>query len=220
MTIMGQNEANEATAVADTVTSNEKYGLRLGVDLSKLLRTAFDDNFSGFEIQGDFRVSKKFFAAVELGNEEREWDEENLNAIAKGSFAKVGFDYNAYNNWLGMNNAITVGLRYGFSTFSQELLSYEVTQTTQTIPTEIRIDPQEFNDLNAHWAELILAVKAELINNLYLSLNVQLKRLVSEKKPDNFDNLIIPGFNRTNDFSEFGVGYGYTLSYLIPIFKK
>jgi len=49
---------------------------------------------------------------------------------------------------------------------------------------------------------------------------VQLKRTLSEKEPDNFANLYIPGFNRTYDYSEFGVGYGYTLSYLIPIFKK
>ena len=48
----------------------------------------------------------------------------------------------------------------------------------------------------------------------------QLKRKISEDKPDNFGNLYIPGFNRTYDYSEFGVGYGYTISYLIPIFKK
>ena len=81
-------------------------------------------------------------------------------------------------------------------------------------------DPQEFSGLTAHWAELIIAVKTELINNLYLSINLQLKSLISEDRPENFDNLYIPGFNRTYDFSEFGVGYGYTISYLIPIFKK
>ncbi len=35
-----------------------------------------------------------------------------------------------------------------------------------------------------------------------------------------FDNLYIPGFNRTYDFSEFGAGFGYGISYLIPIYKK
>ena len=119
-----------------------------------------------------------------------------------------------------MNNAIFAGLRYGFSTFRQELVSYEVFITDQTIPAEIRTEPQEFTGLTASWAELIVGVKTEVFNNLYLSLNVQLKRKISETKPDNFDNLIIPGFNRTYDESEFGVGYGYTISYLIPIFKK
>ena len=63
-------------------------------------------------------------------------------------------------------------------------------------------------------------MKVELFNNLYLSLNLQLKRLISQDEPENFANLYIPGFNRTYDFSDFGVGYGYTISYLIPIFKK
>jgi hypothetical protein len=44
-----------------------------------------------------------------------------------------------------------------------------------------------------------------------------LNRLVSNKKPENFD-LYIPGFNRTYD-GDF-VGLNYTVSYFIPIFKK
>jgi hypothetical protein len=46
-----------------------------------------------------------------------------------------------------------------------------------------------------------------------------LNRLVSLKKARNFDNLYIPGFNRTYD-GDFGVGLNYTVSYFIPIFKK
>ncbi|HBY68150.1 MAG TPA: hypothetical protein DEG69_10565, partial [Flavobacteriaceae bacterium] len=74
--------------------------------------------------------------------------------------------------------------------------------------------------LTGHWVELIVGIKTEILNNLYLSVNLQLKRKLGEDEPDNFANLYIPGFNRTYDFSEFGVGYGYTISYLIPIFKK
>ncbi|MFO7719393.1 MAG: DUF6048 family protein, partial [Gillisia sp.] len=46
------------------------------------------------------------------------------------------------------------------------------------------------------------------------------KRMVTQSTPSNFDNLTIPGFNRTYDDSSFGVGYGYTISYLIPLYKK
>lgn len=212
--------AQEVEQVPDSTAYRQAYGLRVGVDLSKIARTLLEDGFTGFEIQGDFRVTDKMYAALELGNEERVWDEGKINSIATGSYAKVGVDFNAYNNWLGMNNAIFTGLRYGFSTFRQELVSYEVFITDQTIPAEVRTEPQEFTGLTASWAELIVGVKTEIFNNLYLSLNVQLKRKISETKPDNFDNLIIPGFNRTYDESEFGVGYGYTISYLIPIFKK
>ena len=78
----------------------------------------------------------------------------------------------------------------------------------------------QYSGLTAHWAELIIGIKTEILNNLYLSINLQLKRKISESHPDNFDNLYIPGFNRTYDYSEFGVGYGYSISYLIPILKR
>ena len=221
-TILAQENTNpnDSTAV-DTISAiNNKYGLRVGADLSKLARSAFEKGYSGFEVVGDFRISDKFYVAAEIGNEKKERFEENLNSITSGSYAKIGFDYNAYNNWLGMENAIFGGLRYGFSTFKQELLAYQIYTTTPTFPTTFKNEPVEYKGLTGHWVELIVGVKTEVLNNLYLSFNLQLKRKISEDKPDNFGNLYIPGFNRTYDYSEFGVGYGYTISYLIPIFKK
>jgi hypothetical protein len=212
---------DDGAEVNDTIQRQQhKYGLRLGVDLSKPLRTVIEDGYTGFELVADFRISKRFYLAAEIGNEDKEYNESNLVATTSGSYAKLGADFNAYVNWFGMNNAITTGLRYGFSTFKQELLGYGIYTTNNIFPGTFIEDAQEFTGLTAHWAELIIAVKTELINNLYLSLNLQLKNLISEDRPENFDNLYIPGFNRTYDFSEFGVGYGYTISYLIPIFKK
>lgn len=211
--------AQDSTAV-DTLARNNKYGLRVGIDLAKPMRTLLEDGYTGIEVVGDFRITENLYAATEIGTEEKERFESNLNSIASGSYIKIGADYNMYNNWLGMENAIYAGLRYGFSTFKQELLAYGIYTTDQTFPGTVRVDPQDFSGLTASWIELQVGVKAEIINNLYLSLNLQLKRKVSETEPENFANLYIPGFNRTYDFSDFGVGYGYTISYLIPIFKK
>ncbi|MDC7996170.1 DUF6048 family protein [Altibacter sp. HG106] len=219
---VAQEETNKVidSVATDSVVYKKKYGLRVGVDLATLARTAFEDGYTGVQIMGDFRIYKSYFLALELGNEERTWDEENLNATTSGSYAKIGADYNAYNNWLGMDNAIFVGLRYGFATFKNELNSYSIYNTNQVFPSETVVPSEEFTNLSASWAELILGIKTEVLNNLFLGINVQLKRMVSEKTPENFDNLIVPGFNRTYDFSEYGVGYGYTLTYLIPIFKR
>lgn len=217
--------AQDTTAVAtDSVqieTRDNRYGLRVGFDLAKPLRTFLEEGYTGFEVMADFRVSKRFYAALELGTEEKERFEENLNSITKGSYFKLGADFNAYQNWPGLNNSIFAGLRYGFATFEQQLLSYGIYTTDQSFQEFfLRDEPQTFEGLTASWVELIVGVKTELLNNLFLSLNVQLKRRFSDTKPDNFDNLYIPGFNRTYDESSFGVGYGYTLSYLIPIFKR
>jgi len=218
ISIMAQETA---TTRIDTVPKRvHKYGLRIGTDLSKLARTAFENDYSGFEIVGDLRFSKRFYAAAELGNETRDWDEDNLTATTKGSYIKLGADFNMYNNWLGMNNAIYAGLRYGLASFSQELTGYRVYTSDITFPTEFITTDQKFSGLAAGWVELQVGVKTEIVNNLYLSLHLELKRLISDDKPENFDNLIIPGFNRTYDFSDYGAGYGYSITYLIPIIKK
>lgn len=220
LALVSQGVAQQQEGVADSLTKSNIYGLRIGVDLAKLARTAFEDGFNGFEIQSDFRFSKRFWAALEFGHEEREWDEVNLKSRASGSFAKIGVDVNAYENWAGMNNMIYFGLRYGFSSFEQELLAYSIYSTDPTFPSELKTDPIAYNGLSASWLELIFGVKAEVLKNFFLGVNLQLKRLLSEDRPDNFDNLIIPGYNRTYDFSEFGAGYGFSVSYLIPIFRK
>ena len=204
----------------DTIPKIEKYGIRVGIDIAKPIRTLVENGYSGFEITGDFRVTKRFYAAVELGNEKKDWIEPYVSAKTSGSYAKIGFDFNAYENWLGMTNSINLGLRYGFSSFNQELLSYKVYTNNPAFPSQVVTNPQEFSGLTAHWAEFILSIKTEIAKNLYLSLNAQLKRKITEDQPENFDNLYIPGFHRTYDYSKFGVGYGYSISYMIPIFKK
>ena len=47
----------------------------------------------------------------------------------------------------------------------------------------------------------------------------RLTRLLSNQKPENFDNLYIPGFNRKTDENSFGATLNYTITYKIPIAK-
>ncbi len=213
-------ESSNAQTATDTVNYKERYGLRVGIDLSKPLRTLLQDEYSGLELLGDYRIYKDYYLAAEIGNEKMDLLEENLNVSAKGSYIKLGADYNAYENWAGMENAIIIGLRYGFSTFSQTLESYAIATQEPYFGPDVITAPQESTGLNASWVELIAGIKVELFQNLYLGANVQLKRSVTETTPSNIDNLYIPGFGVTNDYSKFGVGYSYNISYLIPLYKK
>lgn len=62
------SQAQEITS--DTlVKAKSEYGLRIGADLSKPLRSVLENGYSGFEIVGDFRFSERFYAAAEIGNE-------------------------------------------------------------------------------------------------------------------------------------------------------
>ncbi|SDW35784.1 DUF6048 family protein [Flavobacterium degerlachei] len=197
-----------------------RYGLRVGVDLYKLTRGLYDSDYKGIEFVGDYRLTKKYYLAAELGNENKTTDDTRLNFTTKGSYLKAGFDYNAYENWLDMENIISIGLRYGFSTFNQELNSYKIYNANPyfgEIPSIA--SGEKFNGLTASWIEVVAGVKAKVFDNVFMGFSLRLNLLVSNKTPDNFENLYIPGFNRTYD-GDFGVGFNYTVSYFIPLYKK
>ncbi|WP_371926061.1 DUF6048 family protein [Flavobacterium cerinum] len=196
----------------------ERYGIRVGADLSRLARSFYEKDYRGFEIVGDYRLSKKIFIAGEIGNEDLTENEAQLSFTTKGSYFKAGFDFNAYENWLDMENMIYAGMRYGVSSFSQQLNSYAIYNTNPYFGQDILTPNQKFDGLTAHWVEFVAGVKAELFSNLFLGFSVRMNYLVSNKKPEGFDNLYIPGFNRTYE-GNFGVGFNYSLSYFIPLYK-
>ena len=196
-----------------------RYGLRLGVDLFKLSRSFYEKDYKGLELVGDYRLSKKYYLAGELGNENKTVDDTQLNFTTKGTYFKVGFNYNLYENWLDMENIVYIGMRYGVSSFSQTLNSYQIYNRDHFFGDSPLVYPNEkFNGLTAQWFEVALGVNAKVINNVYVGFSFRFNKLVTNKKPDNFDNLYIPGFNRTYDGS-FGVGFNYTISYFIPFYK-
>ena len=210
----------QQSAVMDTTQYREKYGLRVGVDISKPIRSILDDTYRGIELVGDYRVYDNFYLSSEIGTEKITFEGDNIETFTNGSYIKIGGDYNAYENWLEMQNAIFVGVRYGFATFSQTLDQYQIYTSSDYFGPDIREDNSETTGLTASWAEVMVGIKVEVINNLYLSANVQLKRRIGQNSPSNFDNLAIPGFGRTYDSGDFGAGFGYTVSYLIPFYKK
>ena len=200
-------------------TKIERYGIRFGADLFKLTRSFYDENYKGLELVGDYRITKNYYIAAELGNEDKTTTDDRLNFSTKGTYIKAGFDYNFYENWLDMRNMVFIGMRYGASTFSQQLNSYKLYNTSTYFPeAPTVISGEKFNGLSAQWVEVVLGMKAEVLKNIYVGFSVRMNRLLSNSKPANFDNLYIPGFNRTYN-GDFGVGFNYSVSYFLPLYK-
>ena len=213
--LLGTSQTKDTTKVVYP----ERYGLRVGVDLHRLTKSLYDSNYKGLEVVADYRLTNRFYIAGEIGNEEKTVDDDRLNFTTKGTYFKVGFDYNSFENWLDMENMIYVGMRYGVSSLSQTRNSYKIYDPSNYYGETIITTPEKFDGLNASWLEVVGGIKAEIFSNLYLGFSVRLNYLVTNKKPDNFDNLYIPGFNRTYD-GKFGAGLNYSISYFIPIYKK
>ena len=220
-----QQAVKKTTTVAkiDTIVpvKKDRYGVRVGVDLYRLTRGLYDKNYKGIELVGDYRLTKNYYAAAELGSENKTTIDDRLNSTTKGTYIKVGFDYNAYKNWLDMENIISIGLRGGFSAFNQELNSYKIYNSNPywgEMPWQT--SGETFNGLTAGWIEVVAGLKVKVYNNIFVGFSLRMNTLIFDKKPsDNFENLYIPGFNRTYA-GNFGAGFNYTVTYFIPLYKK
>jgi len=214
------------TRPKDTVAYKQPYGLRVGVDLSRPTISFFEEEYTGIEFVGDYRLSLKYYLAAELGNEKRTRQEDVYNFTTSGSYIKIGFDYNTYANWYGEQNMIYAGARYAFSTFNHTINNYQIFNSNRYWSPNGFVEsgngPIEIDTRNASWIEAVLGIKAELFANIYLGGSVRLGALITRKKIEDgeFADLFIPGFNKVTDGSRFGIGYNFSISYFIPLYKK
>lgn len=225
--VQGQSEPIDLSQ-KDTVTYKDPYGLRVGVDISKLILSFADEDYTGLELVGDYRLTRKMYLAAEIGNETKRQGE-SLNSTllydyeTSGSYIKAGVDINTYTNWYGMNNAITIGGRYAFASFSHDLNNYSLYESNHFFNPEFlpgENPNREFGGLSASWLEFVVGAKVELFANIFVGMSARLGFLVTNTEDEQFPNLWIPGFNKVTDGSNFGVSYNYSISYFIPLYKK
>ncbi len=218
LTVTTSYSQEEKTAIDSVAKPKVTHSLRFGVDVSKPILGLFKKDYSGIAFVADYRIRNNYYIATEFGLETRTFEETTFSYTTKGSFYKIGFDYNLYENLIGMNNMIYVGLRYGRSDFSHEILSY-TTNTSNQYWNSASHSGTTYNNLNASWATVLLGLKAETFKNVFIGASLQINRLLSQKQPDGFQNLYAPGYNRIG-LNDLSAGFNYTISYMIPLTKK
>ncbi|MBL6684665.1 MAG: hypothetical protein ISQ41_04260 [Flavobacteriaceae bacterium] len=210
---------NNSQIVKDSLEIKNKYGIRVGIDISKQIRMLTEE-YNGLSLYGDIKIKERLFIVSELGRETKKIINNNLNSEFSGNYIKAGINYNLYNNLPGLNNEIYIGFRVAVSKFESEISQYNIYNKDQFwIPESIN-DNLIYENLNANWIELIIGINSELVNNFFMGISLRLNRMLNQKKPENFTNLYIPGFNKVTENNNFGTGITYTLIYQIPIVKK
>ena len=215
-----ESELNDSLNINNKILNINK--IRLGFDIFKPIKSSSDGDNLNYEVVGDLQITENLYLAAEYGSIDRLIEDENINFNSNGNFLRFGFDYNMFKNWVGMDNAIFLGLRYGSSNFSNKIESYNVRNSDAYFSNFVDNNYQtiDHSNLNGSWLEVVAGVKVETFNNVYLGFSLRLNKLLSTKKPENFDNLFIPGFNKVTDDNTFGSGFNYTLTYSIPLRKK
>ena len=180
-------EEKAAAAVTDSIApATIPYTLRFGVDLYRLVLSQASPDFSGQELVADLRVYNNFYAALEIGNESKTKQYEEVNITAKGSYFKLGFDLNMYENWEGMNNQVYLGLRYARSVHQQQLNAYTILDRDPYWPrTEVVNNFATGNreGLNASWAEVVVGTKVQVLKTFISVLALGCMSLLVTKYP-------------------------------------
>lgn len=172
----------------------QRYGLRLGADLFRITRSMYDNTYNGFEVVGDYRLTKKLFAVAELGHDNLKKTESTYGFTTNGTYLRIGVDYNLHENWLDREDMIYVGGRYGFATFSQNLDWYTpYTSNSYFNNTPIAAN-KKYSGLSAHWIEFVAGIKTRVFNNVFMGFSLRLTGMISQKQPDDFENLFITWF--------------------------
>ena len=210
---------NNSQIVKDSIEIKNKYGIRLGIDISKQIRMLTEE-YNGLSLYGDIKIKERLFIVGELGRDTKKIINNNLNSEFSGNYIKAGINYNLYNNLPGLNNEIYIGCRLAISKFESQIFQYNIYNKDQFWTQESIDDNLIYKNLNANWFELIIGINTELVNNFFTGISLRLNRMLNQKKPENFTNLYIPGFNKVTENNNFGTGITYTLIYQIPIVKK
>ena len=214
------NLSSQENDLLDTIPIKTTYGIKLGIDLSKQIRMLTESDYKGLIITGDYRILEKLFIAAEFGSEEKKTTNEVFDFNTKGTFLKLGVNYNVYKNKEGLNNEIYVGFRYGLGKFNHKLSSYTIYDIDNYWNQNLVNNITEYKRLSASWIEFVLGFNAEVLKNTYMGISLRLNRLLSQENPKNFSNLYIPGFNKVLEGNKIGVGLSYSIFYHIPIYKR
>lgn len=195
--------------------SDDKYGLRLGIDLSRIPVHYFNPYRTDFEFQADARVDSDLYLAADAGWNRTQLDNKPVYEYnSNGVYLKAGVDYNLIKLQFPQEaNMVYAGFRYG------------IARMTRTIP-QYQINDPYWGNVNGNfsskalmpqWGELILGIKAEVLNNFFMGWALHLRILTTQNIGNPVRPYIVPGFGNATKNSVFDVSY--TISYRIPLWK-
>lgn len=194
--VLGQNslaQSDSTKTQSDSSRLEVKSGLQVYVDYGKIL-TLFTEFESKLEAGVAYQLKNRFSPNFQIGQSTLEPSVafENGEYKSEGIYARVGIDYTLP---FDATNLFYVGLKYGFSSFSESL--------TYTISTSLWPDPAqpfENDDATASWTELVIGSEKKMQNsNWRIGGYFALRVLIDRDTFDPIDTFTIPGYGRTAD---------------------
>lgn len=190
-------------------------GIRVGVDLSRFALKYFQPYRTDVTVNLDARYNDRLYIASDLSFNSVYHLDQNYKYISNGMSGTIGINYNLLKKTVPKENFIIYGgLRYGLAVFTYQIPEYRIYNlywgnTRGSVPETTKM---------AHWIEMTVGMKVEVLKNFYLGWSLHERILVNGALADqDFPPLVIPGFGKGYKKSAFD--FQYSISYLFPIYK-
>jgi len=200
---------------AQSDSGEARFGLRLGLDLSRFVMDYLQPDRRDFGFSADLQMDQNLFVAGEGG-----WGSASirntplLDYKESGYFWKIGADYNLLpHDQPGENNIIYGGLRIGHASFSQSASGFQITDgywgnVNGSLPLRRE---------SATWLELVAGIKIEALKNFFIGWSLRERILFKGMVDPVLTPYVIPGFGKGSAASAFDVDY--SIYYRIPFLK-
>lgn len=199
----------------DSVTLRDfiPTGVRVGTDALALIKTAYDEGYSGWEVNADIDFHR-YFLAVDFGNWQRSIPSDQGHYSNDGTYFRVGADINFLTKD-PYKNVLFFGARYARSSFSEEF--YTVVADPVWGDAEGTFTNQ---DVNARWFELTGGLKVKIWKFLWLGYTARFKFALATSDTPQMLPHDIPGYG-TNDIDKRSTwGFNYQVWIRLPLRSK
>ena len=153
------------------------------------------------------RVSLKntYFPVAEIGYGKCDHTDGNTNIAysVAAPFLRAGLDYNILKD-KRQDNRLTVGARYGFTTFK-----YDMTGPDMTDPVWGGTAPFNYKGASStcQWIELVFGVQVRILKHFHMGWSVRYKQELSIGANDHSRPYYVPGYGTTTNTSCWGGMY-------------
>jgi hypothetical protein len=196
----------------DSVTVRDfiPRGIRVGADVVSLIRSRYDDSFTGWEMNAELEVHR-YFLAFEMGNWQLDLTSDDSDYANRGTYFRIGADVN-FTPRNPQGNILFLGARYGRSIFSESLTTMVMDPVWGDQEVQYNTD-----DASGRWFEVTGGLRVRLWKVVWLGYTARFKFGLGTKGTGEMEPHDVPGYG-TND-KDSTWGFSYLVMIRIPLRK-
>lgn len=180
----------ENTIEQEDTTKHFQY-YRVGLDVSKIVRSVFTDEYSAYEFLFESVWKKNMHYLIETGFATSNTSNDNISFKASSTFIRLGFDKYFFGSLYegDMDNAF-VGLRLGGAYNKRQ----EATATLWDPYYGNTLLTKPASSQLVYWIELTAGIRIELAKNIFAGWNVRGKTFINPKKIEELSPNYLAGY--------------------------